>query len=209
MKSNIRFLTALALCCAIIISVPVSVNAVSLTCWYSNDEDIGSWSYSPQIRYEKIDQNDLFPFLTGLSHGSSIWNSALGLSTSVSSSYTAAPIVMYGGTIDQIRALNMFGVFSNDLLGRTIPTGYDYLGTLTYQGAVKYHYRLTSVIGCVISRSDLTHNAYVKTASHELGHALGWYGHPNTGSSSWVMAQGISTNTTLYEAEKMHLAQVY
>ena len=44
---------------------------------------------------------------------------------------------------------------------------------------------------------------------HELGHALGWRGHPHTYHEAWVMRQGKLENITLQDGEVNHLLQVY
>ncbi|MCL1822686.1 MAG: hypothetical protein FWG44_00630 [Oscillospiraceae bacterium] len=52
-------------------------------------------------------------------------------------------------------------------------------------------------------------NNYKKTTMHEIGHVMGWDGHPSSGNTTWVMQQGKLENTTLTTGEKNHLSQVY
>lgn len=55
----------------------------------------------------------------------------------------------------------------------------------------------------------MTFDNYVKTTSHEVGHALGWFGHPSSSQPTWVMEQGLLENITLGAGEKNHLSQIY
>ncbi len=182
--------------------------ATTLDCWYSDSNNIGKWTYSPKVWYSKIDTSGSFAMLAGLNNGKSIWNSALGLDVSVSSLYTSAPIKYYGGTKAQIDALNLFNPVATTTLGMT-QVSYSLNETCSYNGASKKIYICNSVRGYIVSRTDMSYNNYLKTASHEMGHALGWLGHPATNQPTWVMQQGILTNTILNSSEKRHLAQVY
>ena len=48
---------------------------------------------------------------------------------------------------------------------------------------------------------------YTNTATHELGHALGWAGHSTT--STDIMYAAATSITTLTPRDKRHLTQVY
>jgi hypothetical protein len=181
--------------------------AATLTYWYSDLNTIGKWSSSPQVWYSKLNSNSSFAFLSGLLNGESIWNSALGTSIDVSSSYTSAPIKYYGGTKAQIDALSIFPNVPTNQLGNTEYTEYEFGGYHTYNGSTKTWYTHTENWGYVVDRTDMNYNNYIKTSSHELGHAMGWEGHST--NSTWVMTQGKLENTILATGEKNHLDQIY
>ena len=209
MKLFKRLFTVI-LCVILTFSMANKVYAASLTYWYSNSSMIGKWSYSSiTVWYSKLNNDGNFAFLSGLTNGKNVWNSALNLSVSVSSGYTSAPIKYYGGTKDQIDALFLFEPVATTDLGSTYISESTSGGTHSYNGSTKYWFYFTQMRGYVVSRSDLNYNNYIKTCSHELGHALGWWGHPSTYQSTWIMQPGILENTTLALEEKRHLSQIY
>lgn len=187
----------------------LTVHAATLSYWYSDKDVIGKWETSPSVWYKKIDQSAAFSFLSGLIHGADIWNAALGTSVTVSSSNSSAPIKYYGGTKEQLDALNLFDPVATDDLGCTEYTDTSYKGTHTFNGVKKSWYLHKKITGYVVSRTDMNANNYTKTASHEMGHAMGWRGHPSTDHPTWVMEQGILENKTLSTGEKKHLSQIY
>lgn len=184
------------------------VSAGTLNYWYSDSDRIGKWTSSPTIWYSKIDPNPQFPFVAGLQHGRNIWNNALGTSITISSSATNAPIKFYGGTKAQLDALNIFNPIATSNLGRTVYTNITYRGTHTYNFSPRYWYSYNRIDGFVVSRTDMSYNNYLKTASHEVGHAMGWRGHP-TNRPTWIMQQGKLENTTFKQGERNHLLQIY
>jgi predicted Zn-dependent protease len=55
--------------------------------------------------------------------------------------------------------------------------------------------------------STSTNNNYKNTAMHEMGHIFGWSGHSS--NSTHVMYGTVSAVTSLAEADKNHVKQVY
>jgi len=207
-KSKHLFLT-IVLSIILTLSFTATVSAATLSYWYSDSTIIGKWSSSPKVWYSKIDTTPTFAFLSGLINGQDIWNDALGTSIDVSSSHTSAPIKFYGGTKAQLDALSIFTPVPTTTLGLTSYTSTTLGGTHTYSGSSKTWYTYTQINGYVVSRTDMNFDNYVKTSSHELGHAMGWRGHPSSTQPTWVMQQGILENTSLSTAEKNHLSQIY
>lgn len=205
MHSTHSFLT-IALVLILIFSLSLTANAATLQYWYSDANTIGKWSSSPQVWYSKRNNNSSFAFLSGLLNGESVWNDALGTSIDVSSSYTSAPVKYYGGTRAQINALNIFEPVPEEQLGASYHTC-ESGGYHTYLGNTKVWYYETEIWGYVVDRTDMNYNNYIKTGSHEIGHAMGWHGHST--NTSWVMTEGKLENTALSDEESNHLAQIY
>ena len=204
--------TLIFVCCIILVlSSTISIFAMTLNYWYSDTSIIGKWTTSPTVWFSKLDSSGSFAFLSGLMNGRSIWNNALGLSIVVTSAGngSTAPIKYYGGTKSQIDTLNIFAPVPSTELGATTITSSSLGGVHYYNNNPKTWRIINNVIGYVVSRSDMNYNNYIKTASHEMGHALGWFGHPISYQSTWVMQQGKLENISLAINEKNHLAQIY
>ena len=180
-----------------------------LSYWYSDASSICKWTSSPTISYFIIDFDSSFAFYPGLVNGVSQWNSALGISADLSYMDFTAPIRYYGGKKQDLEDLGYFGSISSSTLGATQYVSKTQQDKYSYNGSIKTFYTLSEVKGYVVSRSDMTYYNYIKTCTHEIGHALGWVGHPSSTQPTWVMQQGISTVTTLSTEEANHLAQIY
>lgn len=209
MNKHSRLFSTSLLSLLLTFTLVTTVNAATLSYWYSDATMIGKWSTSPKVWYSKIDTTPTFAFFSGLLNGEDIWNDALGTSIDVSSSYTTAPIKFYGGTKAQLDALSIFNPVASNDLGLTSYTNITNSGTHKYNGASKTWYTYNEINGYVVSRSDMSYDNYVKTASHEIGHAMGWRGHPSSTQPTWVMQQGKLENITLSTSEKNHLSQIY
>ena len=180
----------------------------SINCWYADEDNIGWWAYSPQVWRSVLIQDSAFAFLEGIDAGISAWNNALGIS-SITTLYSSAPIKYYGGSLSQINAANLFDIALPSTTRGFTQSSVQSVQTCVYNNSNKNVFTMASATGCVIWRSDIEHDQYIKTCMHELGHAFGWFGHPNTNQPTWVMYGQSSTQTTLKSGEIQHLAQVY
>ena len=79
----------------------------------------------------------------------------------------------------------------------------------SYSGVQKKLYTISSAVGYILYKNNFTQNEYLSTVTHEMGHALGWFGHPNPLHNDWVMYEAVNSVTQLQNEEKQHLAQVY
>jgi hypothetical protein len=183
-------------------------HAAVLSHWYSDGTTIGKWSSSPQLYYSKLSSSSSFAFASGLQYGTNLWNNALGTSVTVSSLNSSAPIKFYGGTKAQLDALNIFSPVSTTTLGLTSYTS-TYAETHLVSGMTVTCRTHTAINGYLVDRTDMNQNNYYKTASHEIGHTMGWRGHPSSDQPTWVMQQGRLENLTLNVLEKYHLRQIY
>ena len=180
-----------------------------LSYWYSDASSICKWTSSPTISLFFLGFNNSTSIYDGFLNGVTQWNSALGISSDLSYMNVSAPVIFYAGTKQELEDGGYFGAISASTLGVTRYIHRTQQEKFSYNGSIKTLYTLSEVMGYVVSRSDLVYDNYIKTCTHETGHALGWDGHPSSSQPTWVMQQGISTVTTLSTEETHHLAQVY
>lgn len=61
----------------------------------------------------------------------------------------------------------------------------------------------------IVKRSDGTLAKYKNTATHELGHLLGWAGHSSKNTDiMYAQENGVTTLTTLTTRDKKHIKQI-
>ena len=229
MTKSIPIFKRIVLLCACIVlfeSLVVDSNATNyLSNWeshivingvdYGYNTDVAFWTKSPKVGYNKLDDSPSFSFFSGLLNGRDEWNEALDLSISVSASHPDPDIFYYGGTMDDINDLILFEeIFDGSgILGYTgcdVPgcqmfeCEYQYLnGNTTYYFEC---YEQIAALGYVLS-DNRTYSQYLKTCTHEMGHAMGWRGHAT--NNGWIMYQGSTSVTTLSQDEIDHLLQIY
>ena len=73
-------------------------------------------------------------------------------------------------------------------------------------GKIKHKVLINEAI-CYLVFCGLTDEQYIKTGTHELGHALGFFG--DITDDICIMTQGIVPIHTLTNKDKLHLQQVY
>lgn len=183
--------------------VVLAANLGTLSYWYSDSDTIRRWGTIPSTVYSnKLNNTGSFYYLIGLDHGIDKWNSSLGSSMSRSSS--SSSLSFYGGTKAELDALGIFSLTTSNN-GSTISTSSEE-GTWTYGTTTKNGRKTSKATGCVVDKGRTT-DQYKKTATHELGHALGWAGHSDT--STDIMYGSGSSVTELTTRDKRHLTQVY
>ena len=114
-----------------------------------------------------------------------------------------ANIKVYGGTIDELLALGY--TLNSSMLGITY-WNYYYEGYYLYGNSARLEARMSSAEICIMAKNK-TADEYQNTCVHELGHALGFFGHSS--SESAVMYPYGQSRYQLQTVEKNHLKQVY
>lgn len=185
------------------LSYATAANLGNLTYWYDQTgNNIGHWDHNPSMYSHKLNTDSTFYYSTAVAEARTQWKGALKVSFSLTSS--DADINYYGGTLNELDDLYIFWLGSFDLGQTTWDNTLE--GTYTWNSKEKSSYIQTSASSCLISKG-LTSSEYKKTATHELGHAMGYYGHDTYSTS--VMTQGKSSQYTLNSRDKNHLSQVY
>jgi hypothetical protein len=188
---------------------PICASAYSvlpIAYWYSNSSDIGFWASTPTISRIKLNTNSTFYFEDGYSRARSQWSGA-GISTTSIGSSTSAQIVCRGGTVNEIVNAGT-GITASTLNGLN---GITYISStfqdyLSYNGSQKVLRKLSSADVYIVDNGN-TLNEQKNTFIHEVGHALGWFGHSTV--SSDVMYTYGTCIITLTTRDKDHLTQVY
>ena len=170
---------------------------ISMT-WYSDAYKVGYWADSPKVFFTNLTSS--FNISSYVNTGVSRWNSA-GVTSSITTSYSNANILFYGGTRSQ---LNSYGfIYDSNTAGYTTWDSTTMMGYANNSSLLKV-YRLNSTKASMCYEAS---GQYTHLGVHEYGHALGWYGH--TGYSSDVMYGTANYVTVLSNRDKNQLVQVY
>lgn len=204
-KRSISILLCLVTCFAFTI-VSSATDLGELTYWYSDDDRIGWWTSTPSVYRIPLNSSFSSVFVSGIAWASSQWGNVDGIGFNYATSQSNADILCYGGTITEIQALGIDIEFSSADVGSTKYNNPPKKGTFTYGTETKRGYELVNPIVFILDK-DRTLNKVKKTSTHEMGHALGWYGHST--NTSDVMCQDYYGIISLSNRDKQHLAQVY
>lgn len=179
----------------------------TLSNWNSNQYSIGVWASAPRIYTENLSSNTSFNLDYYVGNG--MYNWASTVSCSKTSTQSLGNILYYGGTRAQIQSLGIFSSLTSDTMGYTIIKNGDYYnkGYYTYSSSTINCDIYTKAYCCLIEKSRTDSN-YMKTATHELGHALGYEGHSPTSGEIMYESSYLNTTGTLTNKEKNHLKQV-
>jgi len=160
-----------------------------------------------------------FDFHNRVNEAMAIWAEALDIWIAPASRAEDAQIRAYGGTREAIkRALNMDPDTHSTWDGLATSRTPLEVGTFTADGVERNIYRLSGYSRIfVVQRSTAaiwsTANInYTRTVTnHELGHALGWWGHSrrSSGNERDVMWANSHPHYTLTPNEIRHLRQIY
>lgn len=177
-----------------------------LSYWYSDASQISRWTSTPKTWTTVVDGFSSSDFQTYVNHAINEWKNA-NISTSTASSSSGANIIIRGGTYDAL--LDYIPTLTSSETGKTrIKVNPE--GTYRYNNTTKIGYIVTEAYVYIVYKPGGTSpstDAYKKTATHELGHALGWDGHSS--NSSDVMYGKSHEQKSLTTRDKLHLKQVY
>lgn len=188
--------------------------------WYSGSLQVNFWSNMPSKVYVYSFSGMPDVFRTAMRDSVSAWSSALGYNItyeySPNDSLPTSGIKFFGGDSEQLDTL---GVFEHDdllygnMCGQVISVRNLYTTQfVTPTGDNVSVYKNSIAYGAILNLSSEsvspTFNNYLNICLHEMGHALGWYGHSS--SSSDVMYKAIrSNNTSLTNRDINHIRQIY
>lgn len=181
-----------------IISFLISQRANASSTWYSDSYNVGYWSTTAYV--QGINTSSSFSVMSYMTEAVKKWRNA-GIDCYVSTSPSMAQISFYGGTKAQLKLVGFS--YTSDINGLTVRKSYS--KTLE-EGSYSY-YEQKEVIASMCS--DYVYNEsyfgvkrtateiYNHIALHEIGHALGWYGHIGDGSAvMFGITNGINTLTS-------------
>ncbi len=192
---------------------------------YWNDDEknteIGYWETSPRVYKENMYQMHGFDFDGIVDSAISQWNDALDISISyISSSETEndADIRFYGGIASDVSPKVEYNI-NYGVLGVTTYKDLEVVGFYEYNDEIVDLIKISEAnVGVVYMETyteyplshPLTNNDFIKTGTHELGHALGFMGHVvyETNNRA-IMQQGFLSIHQLTPVDINHLLQVY
>lgn len=158
-------------------SIQVNINSSK---WHSDSYNVGYWEKTPYVSFSNLSSS--FSIVSYVNNAVNKWNKA-GIECAITTVPSNAKIRFYGGTKSQLIALGF--AYSSNINGLTMFDSYS-------TAAEDYPYKVNKLSAVSVSMcSDLTYNGlsasqinttilntlYNHVALHEMGHAMGWYGH--------------------------------
>ena len=183
-----------------------------LNYWYSNGPRITSWEKS-SIDVYTISLNSSFISMlnNAVTNGVNEWSSA-SIPVSKTTSYYSAEIKIYGGLLAEIQAI--YPAFSSTSSGlcEYASSTYDETYYIAPDYAIiktGYTFNSSSQAKIYIRQFTGTRDweRYYKTATHEIGHGIGWNGHSIY--STDVMYAYSSMIYELTNRDEDHIKQAY
>lgn len=132
MKYAMKAVAVLISLCILTISIFASS---TLSCWYSDGDQIGRWSTSQlTVYYDKLNTSSDFSFYYSFANAEREWESALGISIVLSKSQADvyAPIRCYVGTKEELSAMGYtpsIGENGRTMFGKANPENWNYNST--------------------------------------------------------------------------------
>lgn len=180
---------------------------VNLDYWYSNQTNprIIGFVLSPVIYRQNY--NAAFDFWGTTWDAILEWHSVEGIHlNSFTGIKSNASTEMYAGTRHRLQ-LEGFNVGQNDA-GLFIPVDIEFHAYYSYNGNTVHVFRYIKTKLCIVDRGA-SYAQNRTTATHELGHALGWRGHMPWPYSWHVMYGTVHSSYSLKTREINHIKQIY
>lgn len=155
---------------------------------------------------QKLNTNNSFEFYAGCLYAKNQWKPALGINFTDTVLMSSANLKMYGGSASDLRKIG-FTPGSENGLTWDDPDTLPLLVQMGMYNGVEYPiYRVYTTKTYVVDKNQAS-NQVRNTCTHEMGHALGWYGHSIYGGD--VMTEYANTVQGLTPHDIGQLAQVY
>lgn len=177
----------------------------ALDCFYSDENHIGIWNSTPLVYFEDLgDRPDPQDTEDEVEEAVSQWDDIIDVSTTTNPQY--ANIEYLVGDYDTLIEYDYFSDLPTSAAGATVPYVADGNGegNWYYEGTSILGYEMTGARCCTVyDNSSYPQNV----AIHEMGHALGWFGHSSVGSD--IMYDTEHSAVTLTDRDKNQLDQLY
>ncbi|WP_455717228.1 hypothetical protein [Anaerosporobacter sp.] len=210
-KKTISFLLMITLLSVLPVGKAKAVSGFELSYWYSDSNSIAFWDISTLNTYvgsnvttnANLSVSNIKNYVTT---GFDNWNSSTNLSKK-NSSQSSADLVIGGITEAEANSLylapNLTGLTTTPIV--SVYTGY-------YNGSTKQICKISGTVKTfLINRSafsSFSSSKWKQIAVHEIGHAMGYDGHYNSGNVMPADAKDLSSASPSSN-EKKHLSQVY